>query len=261
MDANFPQANQNNDLAYSNKWQAVGAGSVANPSGSQYSETELMSYYATLHPTTETYVWAKAATYYVDFSENKPGGVTNAVVNLPNTIQQYVTQDAVVPTQVPTLADYTFKGYKWGTQDVVPGDTIPMQTADIHVTLVAQWERIVTYYYVDFSENKPVGVTDAVQSLPSTIQQDTIQDAVVPTQIPTLAGYIFKGYKWGNTDVAPGDTIAKQVADTHVTLEAQWEKIASVTPPATTAPATNHTSYDNACYHYTGSHYTCYDHA
>lgn len=114
-----------------------------------------MSYYATLHPTTETYAWAKAATYYVDFSENKPGGVTNAVVNLPNTIQQYVTQDAVVPTQVPTLA-----------------------------------------------------------------------------------GYIFKGYKWGNTDVAPGDTIAKQAADTHVTLEAQWEKIASVTPPATTASAT-----------------------
>lgn len=115
---------------------------MTDPAGTQYSETELMTYYATPRHTTETFVWAPRSThYYVDFADGKPAGVTDAVHNLPTTIKVETTQDTMVPTQVPTLDDYTFEGYAWNGKTLKPGDAIEKQSAGTHITLTAVWEK------------------------------------------------------------------------------------------------------------------------
>lgn len=108
----------------------------------------------------------------------------------------------------------------------------PLQTTETYV-----WARAVTYYYVDFADGKPVGISDAVQKLPISIKTETTKNVTVPAQALSLAGYTFKGYKVDNKTVNPGDTIDKQAADAHVVLMAVWEKIAPI-PSSTTTPVT-----------------------
>lgn len=233
--ANFPRANQDNDPAYLQKRRAVGTGTTTDPADTQYSETELMTYYATPRHTTETFVWAPRSThYYVDFADGKPAGVTDAVHNLPTTIKVETTQDTTVPTQVSTLDGYTFEGYAWNGKTLKPGDVIEKQSAGTHITLTAVWTPVITYYYVDFADGKPSEATDSVQNLPAAIMSETTQDTTIPAQTPTLVGCVFKGYSWNSKTVNPGETINKQVADTHITLTAVWEKTSPKTSSTTT---------------------------
>lgn len=247
--AAFPQANQGNDPVYLQKWQAIGTGSITDPKGTQYSETELMTYYNQPRHMKETYILAKATTYYfVDFADGKPVGVTDAVQNLPSTIQAETTQNATVPAQIPTLAGYTFKGYSWNGALLMPGATIDKQAADVHITLTATWGKdapVADYYYVDFADGRPTNAPDEVQNLPGTIKSETTQDATVPMQFPTLNGYIIMGYSWNGKVYIPGETIDKQPADTHVILTAIWVENPFKSPkkdPGTGDPTTTSTT-------------------
>ena len=116
-----------------------------------------------------------------------------------------ITQDygtAVTAPTAPTKTGYTFDGW-----DALP-ETMPAE----NITVNAKWEANEYTIVYDTVGGSAVASTPAVYDAEATL-----------AAAPTKTGYVFKGWKLGDTTYEAGATVKNLAADGSVTVTAVWE--------------------------------------
>lgn len=150
----------------------------------------------------------------VTYADGDVGGAT--VKNKPAGASVLKDAEYTIPAITPTAEGYTFKGWKIGDLTVQPGYTF---TVTATTTITAQWEKIPNKVTVTFDD----GDTSQLITVPDNVIVDEGSSFVISNFVPERAGYIFKGWKEGTDNYAPGATYTVAVGTTSVTLTAQWD--------------------------------------
>ena len=176
----------------------------------------ITSYSATTKVTNET---MQSDIYYtLTFNAN----TSDAVENLPPSIDVAVEETITIPEQTPIRAGYTFAGWNTysdgsGTQ-YGPGDILVGLNQDS--TLYAQWTQNQNNLIFDSN------TTDDVDNLPENISYIPGETVTVPNQLPTREDYNFVGWNTRldgtGTSYQPGDSFT--ALESNLTLYAQWEQ-------------------------------------
>ena len=146
-----------------------------------------------------------------------PSGVTTTTITLdldydgkqiPMTVfSNNSTNYPTLPT--PERRGYEFVGWKYDNADVVSGSAFVASGAH---TLTAQWVPIIE---VGLDADRDGVADDYIYVRPSEAQVYTLT-------APTMEGYEFLGWFYGETPVSSGDAL---LSNTHHTLTAKWQRL------------------------------------
>ncbi len=145
------------------------------------------------------------------------------------TNSQVTWDETVLPADEPTRIGYVFNG--WVFEDAVNGNKSVSENTKYSelaaddtvtsITLVAQWTAKT--YTVKYDTAGGTTINDKTDA--------TWEGTILPGIEPTKAGYIFAGWKHGNTDVDANTKYSELAADdtvASITLIAQWQKLYEV---------------------------------
>ncbi len=123
------------------------------------------------------------------------------------------------PLPTPTKDGFIFDGWflDAGFAEAAAAGAVITKT----VTLYAKWTAVppanLVTYTVSFNENKPEGATGTVSGMPGSATVNDGESYEIPEGTPSLSGYTFMGWGYGDGPAPPSITVTSDV-----TLNATW---------------------------------------